>query len=106
MKNEERINEICRKEGRVLLIKEWLGVLFFVAAIIVAIIYYKVISFAVIVPDQFLRMEYCGIAVETIIITLAIFAGLLVSGYFYNRFLSKRLDILWEQKKHCSKILF
>ena len=95
MKNQKKINEICRKEGKVQLIKEWLGVLFFVAAIIVAIIYYKAVSFAVTVPD----MKYDQIAGETIIITLTVFAGLLIAGYFFNKFLSKKLDRLWEQKQ-------
>jgi len=97
--NEEKINAICQKEGKVQQTKEWLGVLFFVAVIIVAIVYYKAISFAVNVPDPLLTMKYDRIAGATIIITLAIFAGLLISGYFYNGMLSKKLDRLWEQKK-------
>lgn len=99
MKNKEKINEICRKEGNVQLMKEWLGILFFVAVIIVAIIYYKAISFAVTVPDPLLTMKYDQIAGETIIITLTVFAGLLIAGYFFNKFLSKKLDRLWEQKQ-------
>ena len=97
MKNENQINEICRKESKVQLMKEWLDVLFFVAAIIVAIVYYKAISFAV-TPDPLLTMKYDQIAGAAIIITLSIFVCLLISGYFYNRFLSKKLDKLWEQK--------
>lgn len=99
MKNENQINEICRKEGRVRLTKEWLVILFFIAIIIVAIIYYKAISFAVTVPDPLLTMEYDRIAGARIIITLSVFVGFLITGYCYNMFLSKKLDRLWEQKQ-------
>jgi hypothetical protein len=99
MKNKNQIEEICNKEDKMLLTKEWLDIAFFVAVIIVAIVCYKAISLAVTVPDPLITMKYDRIAGATIIITLAIFAGLLVSCYFYNRFLSKKLDMLWEQKK-------
>jgi hypothetical protein len=99
MKNDYQIDKICLKEGKIMLIKEWLGVLFFVAAIIVAIVYYKAISFAVNVPDPLFAMKYDRISGAIIIITLAIFAGLLIAGYLYNRALTKKLDKLWERKK-------
>lgn len=98
MKKKE-IDGICREEAKVQLTKEWLGILFFVATIIVAFVYYKAISFAVNVPDPLLTMEYDKIALGVIIIALTIFASLLVSGYFYNIFLSKKLDRLWGQKQ-------
>jgi uncharacterized membrane protein required for colicin V production len=91
MKNENQIDEICRKESKVQLTKEWLGILFFVAAAIVAVIYYKALSAPI--------ADHGEAAAITIIITLSAFAALLISGYFYNGFLSKKLDRLWEQKK-------
>ena len=91
MGNKNQIEEICCKESKVQLKKEWLGILFFVAAVIVAVIYYK--AFSAPIADH-------GVAAgKTILIALSTFAVLLIFGYFYNGFLSKKLDRLWEQKK-------
>ena len=91
MKNENHIENICREEGKIQLIKDWLGISFFIAAAIVAVIYYKAVTAPI--------TDHGETAVITIIMTLSVFAGLLMFGYFYNRMLSKRLDSLWEQKK-------
>ena len=91
MKNENQIDAICRKEGKIQQAKEWLGILFFVAAAIVAVICYKAVTAPI--------ADHGETAVITILITLSTFAGLLITGYLYNRFLSKKLDRLWEQKK-------
>ncbi|HBA37023.1 TPA: hypothetical protein DCZ15_04105 [Candidatus Falkowbacteria bacterium] len=91
MKKETKIDEICRKENKVQLTKEWLRILFFVTAAIVAIIYCKALSTPII--------DHGETAAITITVTLSAFAALLISGYFYNGFLSKKLDRLWEQKK-------
>lgn len=99
MKNKEEIDKICRKANKLRLTQEWLRILFFVAVIIVTIVYYKAISFAVTVSDPLLTMKYDRIAGATIIITLSVFAGLLMSGYFYNQYLSRKLDQLWDEKK-------
>jgi len=91
MKNENQIEEICRKEGRVQQTKKWLGILFFVAAAIMAVIYYNALSAPI--------TDNGKAAATQILISLSTFAGLIIAGYFYNRFLSKKLDRLWEQKK-------
>jgi len=96
MKNEKQINEICRKESKVLAVKEWLCVLFFLAAIVTAVIYLKALSNAV---DPLLGIEADQTAVKTIIITFSVFAVSVIAGYFYNKFLSKELNRLWEQKQ-------
>jgi uncharacterized membrane protein YkgB len=77
--NEKKIDEICHKEGKVQQTKEWLGVLFFLAAITVLITCYKVLSAPI--------TDHGKIAGATIIITLSVFAGLIIAGYLYNRFL-------------------
>jgi uncharacterized membrane protein len=95
--NEEKIDEICHKEGKVLIIKEWLGVLFFVAAIVVAGVYIKALSLPV--SNYVSDMERDRVAATVIIICLSAFAATITAGYFYNQLLSKKLDRLWEQKK-------
>lgn len=90
--NKKEIKEICSKESKVQLVKEWLNILFFLAAAIVAVVHYKVLS----VPTT----DHGKSAVTVIIITLSVFAGLIIAGYFYDRFLTKKLDKLWEQKKN------
>ena len=97
MRNEKKIDEICRKEGKVKQIKEWLGILFFVAAIIVAIVYYK--AMALPVSNYASDLERDRAAVTIIIADLSVFAVTIIAGYFYNRFLSKELDKLYEQKQ-------
>ncbi len=89
--NEEEIREICRKEDNVLATKAWLRILFFLAAVVVAIVYYKALSAPM--------TDHGKTAVETICITLSIFASLLIAGYFYDKLLSKKLNGLWKQKK-------
>lgn len=89
--NENQINEICLKESKVQLMKEWLGILFFVAAAIVAVMDYKALSST--------ATDHGETAVTIMLVTRIVFVGLLLTGYFYNRFLSKKLDMFWEQKK-------
>lgn len=86
-----QLKEVCEKENRVQQMKEWLNILFFVASAIVAVICYQSITAQ--------TVDHGKTEVITIIVTLSIFAGLLISGYFYSKFLSKKLDKLWEQKK-------
>lgn len=91
MKKEQKINEICSKEREIQAVKEWLGISFFVVAAIVTIMIYATLTSS---------MEDRGeIVVEKIISILSAFAGLLIFGYLYDKFLSKRLEILWEQRK-------
>lgn len=89
--NEKKIDEICHQEGRIQQAKEWLIVLFFLVIILMAAIFYKALSAPVVDNGK--------AAVITIIITLSVFAGLLISGYFCDKFLSKKLDKLYEQKQ-------
>jgi len=89
--NEEKIREIYHKELKIQLIKDWLVILFFLACGIVAAIYCGTLFLTVAVDGK--------AAAVTILTTLIIFSGLLISGYCYNKFLSKKLDKLWDQKK-------
>ena len=89
MKNEEKLAEICKKEEKILLKQQWLVLLFFVAAaVVVGIICYV-----------FVAIDYGDVAAIIILITLSVFASIVISGYFYDKSLSKKLDRLWEQKK-------
>ena len=89
--NEEKISEICGKEKQVLNIKNWLITLFFLAAIIVALIIIKSLFTT--------NLDHGQEAVTNIIITLSIFAISIIAGYLYGQRLSKKMDKLWEQKK-------
>ena len=92
MKNEKEILEICKKERKIILKKQWLVTLFFVAAaVVIGIICCKALSAPV--------GDYGEAAGLAILITLSIFASLIISGFFYYKNLSKKLDKLWEQKK-------
>jgi len=85
------IDEICRKEEVAENKKTWLCIICILAAIITAII--CVVTIFNPVTD---RGEAAAL---TIIITLSIDECIIISGYFYNRYLSKKLEQLFEQKK-------
>ncbi len=91
MKSENELKEICDKENKIQSIKDCLNILFFAVSAIVAVICCQSITAQ--------TVDHGKTEVITIIVTLSIFAGLLISGYFYSKFLSKKLDKLWEQKK-------
>jgi len=92
-----KIEEICRKEGKVVAAKEWLGVLFFLASIIVAWIFIKALSTPV--TNPLLVMKHDAMVVEKLLITLMTFTVAIISGYLLNWTLSKKMDRLWKQKK-------
>lgn len=85
----KELEKIVAKEKKIQSTKEWLGILFFVVAAIVAIMIYATLASSI-------EGEVIG---KRIIITLSAFAGLLIFGYLYDKLLSKRLEILWEQRK-------
>ncbi len=89
--NEKKVEEICRKEDKIKVIKEWLVVLFFLAAVMVGIVFYIGISAST--NDNGKTAEI------TMLIALVTFAGLIIAGYIFNKFLSKKLHRLWQQKK-------
>jgi len=91
MNKEEKIDEICRKEDGIQKVKDWLVVLFFFAAIAVVVVSYRALSASV--------NDHGKTAVVTMLVALSVFAGVIVAGYFYNKFLTKKLNKLWEQKK-------
>ncbi len=93
-KNEKQISEICYKEDRVKLIKEWLRISFFILSTVVIML---MVIFAGTAKDQSIGDQ--RMAVIKIIVTLLTFALLIIAGYFYDRFLSKKMDKLWEEKK-------
>ncbi|MFZ4632479.1 MAG: hypothetical protein ACOYL8_04775 [Patescibacteria group bacterium] len=94
--NEEKLDEICRKEAKVLATKEWLCALFVIAAIVNAVIYLNALSKAV---NPLIGIEADQAAATTIIISFSVFAGLIIAGYVYNQALSKKLGRLWNIKK-------
>ena len=85
----KELEKIVAKEKKIQSTKEWLGILFFVVAAIVAIMIYATLASSI-------EGEVIG---KKIIIILSAFAGLLIFGYLYDKLLSKRLEILWEQRK-------
>ena len=92
MKNEKEILEICKKERNVILKQQWLVTLFFIAAAaVIGIICCKALTAPI--------ADHGEAAGTTILATLSVFAGLIISGFFYYKFLSKKMDRLWEQKK-------
>ena len=95
-KNEKEIETIYLKERKVLAIKEWLGILFFLLSIIVAAVYIKVLLTPV--EDPLLTMEHDRKALVIILVTLSVFAVAIIAGYFYNKALSRKLDRLWIEK--------
>lgn len=96
MKKEEEIAKICRKESRIILIKECLIFLFFLTGAFVFWVFIKSVSSPA--ADPFTTLEYDRLAMVRIIITFSIFAILVVAGYFYNKALTKKLEKLWRQK--------
>lgn len=95
-KNIEKIEVIYLKERKVLAIKEWLGILFFLLSIIVAVVFVKALSIPEV--DPLLTMEHDRKVVIIILINFSVFAFSIVAGYFYNKALSKKLDRLWVEK--------
>lgn len=88
MDNQEKINEICKRERRVSVIKEWLVIAFFLTcfAVVLLIVYFMFTNNNQETP-------------KNIINVLISFAVILFFGFAYNNSLSKKLNRLWEEKK-------
>ncbi|ETB64052.1 MAG: hypothetical protein O210_OD1C00001G0534 [Parcubacteria bacterium RAAC4_OD1_1] len=95
--DEKMIDKICHKENRILAIKEWLGILFFLTSIIVIITYFKVLSIPI--QNYASSIDRDRAVAVIILVDLSIFASMIIIGFLYNKALSKKLNLLWEQKK-------
>ena len=96
MKNEKKVEEICRQEKKLLAIKEWLVVSFFLASAVVVWVYISALMDRA--ADPLLNIEQDRVVATKIITTLFTFAVTIIAGYLYNKALSKKLDRLWEKK--------
>jgi uncharacterized membrane protein len=96
MRNLVEIGKIAEKEQKVCLRKEWLNVLFFVVSFIAVSIIVKMLT--QVGMNKLSFTEEQNIATN-IIITYLSYSAILISGYMYNKKLSKQLDKFWEAKK-------
>lgn len=91
----KEIEEIVKQEAKISNKKWYLKASFFLVSALVILIYVLAVKEAL-AKDDLLSDQ---VALVKIIVTLSVFAGLLIVGYFYNQKLSKKLDKLWEEKK-------
>lgn len=90
MKNEEAIEQIVSQENKVSNQKTYLWVAFFLVSLAVGVIVFMT-----------LKNYHSGSEKSAVIIltTYTVYALLLFAGWFYDRYLSKKLERLWNEKK-------